>query len=69
MLKFLASTRAGPVGQSVVCLTLAQKVACLSLTASRLTRPSIPRWVNEMSTRWMMVIGRTCAFQIVHYAD
>ena len=40
------------------------KVVSLSPTASRLTQPSIPPWVGKMSTWWMMVIGRICAFQI-----
>ena len=55
---------AGPIAQSVVQLTLVRKVVSSMPTAGRLTQPSIPLWIGNMSTGWMMAIGRICAFQI-----
>ena len=50
----------GSTSQLVARLTLLKKVVSWRPTA----QPSIPLWVGQMSTWWMMAIGRTCTFQI-----
>ena len=53
-----------PEGEISNWLLFVRKVANLSPTATRLTRPSIPLWMSKMNAWQMMVAGKICVFQI-----